>query len=159
MTTATKAARRPKITQESLTNHYATVDGSGQHGHPVGNASRGPQVAGYLDTLGQTSMQASVRSTAPSSPFRTLAVVAIVHALLVALSWAGEFYFDLTILPGRVWLVLAWLWLTWPLVLLLHPDRSPMRVFVPCLISFALLAPCLSTVWTFTVWAIGGFAP
>lgn len=104
-------------------------------------------------------MHASVTRSAPSVTFRTLAVVAIVHALLVALLWVGEFYFDVTVLPARVWLVLAWSWLIWPVALLLHPDRSPLRVFVPCLIGIALLAPCLSTVWTFTVWAIGGFAP
>jgi hypothetical protein len=104
-------------------------------------------------------MDASVARTASSSTFRALAALAIVHALLVALMWAGEFYFDVTILPGRWWLPLAWLWLAWPVVLLIHPDRSPLRVFVPCSIGLALLAPCLSTRWTFTVWTIGGFAP
>jgi len=104
-------------------------------------------------------MLASVTHAAPSSTFRALAAAAIVHAFVVALLWVGEFYFDISILPGRFWLVLAWLWLIWPVVLLLHPDRSPKRVFVPCLVGLALLAPCLSTVWSFTAWAFGGFAP
>ena len=104
-------------------------------------------------------MLASVTRAAPSSTYRALATAAIVHALLVVLLWVGQFYFDVSILPGRVWLVLAWSWLIWPVVLLLHPDRSPMRVFMPCLVGLALLAPCLSTVWSFTAWAFGGFAP
>jgi len=104
-------------------------------------------------------MLASVARTAPSSTYRALAASAIVHALLVALIWVGEFYFDISILPSRVWLVLAWLWLIWPVVLFFHPDRSPLRVFVPCLVGLVLLAPCLSTVWPFTAWAIGGIAP
>jgi hypothetical protein len=105
-------------------------------------------------------MLASATQSAPSANFRYLAVGAVVHAALVALLWASEIYFDVAVIPGRVWLILSWLWLLWPIVLLLHPDRSPMRVLVPSLIGLGLLAPCVPTIWLFTVWAVGGgFAP
>jgi len=104
-------------------------------------------------------MPASVTRSAPSSTYRTLAAISIVHAVLILLLWVGMFKFDFDAVPGRAWLILFLLWLIWPLVLLLHPERSAVRVLVPCLVGIALLAPCLSTAWTFTVWAIGGFAP
>ena len=104
-------------------------------------------------------MATSIARTVPSATFRALAAASVVHALVVALLWAGKFHFDIPIVPARAWLGLAWGWLIWPVVLLLHRDRSPFRVLVPSLIGVALLGPCLSTVWSFTTWALGGFAP
>jgi hypothetical protein len=104
-------------------------------------------------------MSASIVRNVPSAAFLALAVAAVLHALLVALLWVGEFYFDISIVPARAWLVLAWAWLIWPVVLLLHPDRSLSRVLIPCFIGVALLGPCLSTIWSVTAWAIVGFAP
>ena len=103
-------------------------------------------------------MLASAVRSPPSSTYRVLAVVAVFHAALIVLIWLGAFYFDLAVVSSRAWMVFSWLWLIWPLVLLLHPDRSPLRILVPCLIGIAMLAPCLSTLWSFTIWAIGGFA-
>jgi len=70
-------------------------------------------------------MFASVTRLEPSSTYRTLAAISIAHALLILLLWVGMFYFDFSV-SGRAWLVLALLWLIWPLVLsLAQPDRSP----------------------------------
>jgi|SRR5450631_442267 len=101
-------------------------------------------------------MFASVARPAPSSAYRALATIMIVHALLILLFVLSLIYFDFAVIPGRAWLILSWLWFIWPLVLLLHPDRSVLRVLAPCLVSIALLAPCAPLVWALTVLAIGG---
>jgi hypothetical protein len=104
-------------------------------------------------------MLAAVTRSAPNAIFRYLAVGTVLHAALIALLWVGDFYFEVWEMPGRVWLLLSWLWLAWPILLLLHPGRSPIRVLLPTFVGLALLAPCLTTIWSFTVWSIGGFAP
>jgi hypothetical protein len=104
-------------------------------------------------------MLATVTQRAPRISYRTLAAIVIAHASLVFLLWAAAFYFNFAVVSARVWLVFSWLWLIWPLVLLAHPSRSASRVLMPSFIGLGLLAPCLSTIWSFTVWAIAGFAP
>ncbi len=104
-------------------------------------------------------MLASATQSAPRANFRYLAAGAVVHAALIAVLWGGEVYLDISVIPGRAWLIFSWLWHVWPVVLLLHPERSLLRVLVPSLIGLGLLAPCLTTIWSFTAWAVGGFAP
>ena len=91
--------------------------------------------------------------------FRTLAVSAVVHAAVVLAIWLAQFAGDLYVIPARWWLGLAWLWIVWPVLLVLHPARTTKRVLVPLAIGVVLLLPCASTIFTFTVWAVEGFAP
>ena len=91
--------------------------------------------------------------------FRVLASITVAHALVVLLLWLGVFYADVQFISGRVWLVLLWLWLVWPLLLAFHPGRSLRGVAVPLLVGIALIAPCVPTAFAFTAWVIGGFAP
>ena len=60
----------------------------------------------------------------------------------------------MSLLPGQVWLALAWLWLVWPLLLVLHPAGTPRRIFVPVFIGVVLIAPCMATIFLFTAWAL-----
>ena len=89
--------------------------------------------------------------------FHRLALLAICHASVVLLLWVGVFNADLQLISERSWLILAWLWLAWPLLLALHPARSLRRVSVPLIIGTVLLIPCAPTMFALTVWAIGGF--
>jgi hypothetical protein len=91
--------------------------------------------------------------------FRALTVGAVVHALVVLAFWAAEFIADLHVISARWWLALAWLWLIWPVVLAFHPARTWKSVAIALGVGIALLLPCVSTIYTFTVWAIEGFAP
>ena len=54
---------------------------------------------------------------------RTLALLAVGHALLVFVLWLLMFYTSVELLSARWWLVFAWLWAAWPVVLLLYPAR------------------------------------
>ena len=86
--------------------------------------------------------------------FRVFAFLTVLHALLVMLIWAGEFYVAVSLISGRAWLILAWLWLVWPFALALHPAGTRRRVIVPLVIGIILLAPCAGSVFLFTVWAL-----
>lgn len=101
-----------------------------------------------------TAMTAVARSRQSGVSFRAFAFLAVLHALAVLLIWAGEFYVAVSLMSGRAWLILAWLWLVWPFALTLHPAGTRRRVIVPILISIALLAPCAGSIFLFTVWAL-----
>jgi len=86
--------------------------------------------------------------------FDVMALLCVAHALIVLLLWAAQSFGKMTILPGQVWLALAWLWLSWPVLLILHPAGSPRRIFVPVFVGVVLIAPCMATIFLFTAWAL-----
>jgi hypothetical protein len=90
---------------------------------------------------------------------RLLGLLSIAHAAMVLVDWWGVHYAHFSIFFGRTWLVLAWLWLAWPLILGLHPVRSVSLALVPSAIGGLLLAPCVPTIFALTIWSVRGFAP
>jgi uncharacterized membrane protein YGL010W len=100
-------------------------------------------------------------STSPplDRQYKILGALAVAHAALVLLLWLAVFYAEIDVLSGRAWLALVWLWLLWPLALAFHPRRSLKRFVVPTIVGVAVLAPCIPTAYTFTSWAVFGFAP
>jgi hypothetical protein len=90
--------------------------------------------------------------------FQVMALLCVAQALVVLLLWIVQSFGNMTVLPGQVWLALAWLWLVWPLLLILHPVGSPRRIFVPVFIGVVLIAPCMATIFLFTAWALDGSA-
>ena len=91
---------------------------------------------------------------------RVLASLTVGHSMGVLAIWlladrAGR---SLVVRPS-VWVMFAWLWLAWPIVLAVHPGRSMARVVVPVGVSALLLAPCIEMVLMFTSWIFKGFAP
>jgi hypothetical protein len=100
------------------------------------------------------SMPSTSRSRLSLQTFQLLALLCVAHALIVLLSWIGQSFADLSLLSGQIWLALAWLWLIWPLLLVLHPAGSPRRIFVPVFIGVVLIAPCMATIFLFTAWAL-----
>jgi hypothetical protein len=91
--------------------------------------------------------------------FHILACGAIVHSALLFAWWLTSRFDGPFFVSGRTWIVLAWLWAVWPLVLLLHPGASLRRRFIVIGIGLALLVPCAETILIFSCWKIGGFAP
>lgn len=96
------------------------------------------------------------RSRFSLQSFQIMALLCVGHALMVLLLWAVQSFGNMALLAGQVWLVLAWLWLVWPLSLALHPAASPRRIFVPVFIGVVLMAPCMATIFLFTAWALDG---
>ena len=94
-----------------------------------------------------------------SPAFLRLAILSVIHALLVFALWAAMFWANVESIPAKPWLVFAWLWLSWPVALSVHRDRSFFRVAIPVAIGFTALAPCATTIYVLTSWTIWGFAP
>ncbi|MEH2513575.1 hypothetical protein V1291_004929 [Nitrobacteraceae bacterium AZCC 1564] len=88
---------------------------------------------------------------------RFLPVAAVAHALLVLVAWWAMFSMDVELISARQWLVGAWLWAVWPFILVLHPARSAWPISIALGSSALLLAPCVPTMFAFTVWTFGGF--
>jgi hypothetical protein len=104
-------------------------------------------------------MTALTRSRQSSLTFSVFAWISVVHALAVLLVWSGEFYVGMAMVSGRTWVILAWLWLVWPFALALHPAGSRRRVLLPIVLGIILLAPCVGSIFLFTVWALERITP
>jgi hypothetical protein len=100
--------------------------------------------------------------TAPLTPhsplslqsFQILALLCVAHALTVLLLWGIQSFAKMALVGGHIWLAMAWLWLIWPLLLVLHPASTARRIFIPVFIGVVLLAPCMATIYLFTAWAL-----
>jgi hypothetical protein len=82
---------------------------------------------------------------------RLMALLPVSHAALILLVWLLDFY------NPRWWLVTAWLWIAWPVVLVLCPTRRLLWPWVGLGIGASLLYPCVLTIFAFTAWTFGGF--
>lgn len=94
------------------------------------------------------------RSRTSLQSFQVLALLCVAHALIVLLLWIGQSFANFSLVSGQIWLALAWLWLVWPLLLVLHPAASPRRIFIPVFTGVVLLAPCMATIFLFSAWAL-----
>ena len=102
--------------------------------------------------------RAAKRATNPV--YRALAAGCLFHALAVLAVWALILIGNAPIfISGQAWLIMAWLWLFWPLALCVPAPRSLRGIGVPVLIGIAMLVPCVPFVFAFTAWSIYGFAP
>jgi hypothetical protein len=99
-------------------------------------------------------MPLTFRSRLSLQSFEIIALLCVAHALTVLLMWAVQSFGNMALVAGQIWLALAWLWLIWPLLLVLHPAGSARRIFVPVFIGVVLLAPCMATIFLFTAWAM-----
>lgn len=83
---------------------------------------------------------------------------AFLHALLVFVAWLSYFCLNLDFMPAAVWTPLAWLWLAWPLILVLThaPRRSSL---IACSLGILLILPTTPMVWFCTSVYLFGFAP
>jgi hypothetical protein len=96
------------------------------------------------------------RSRLSLQSFQVLALLCVAHALTVLLLWGVQSFGKMALVGGHAWLAMAWLWLIWPLMLVLHPAGTPRRIFIPLFIGVVLLAPCMATIFLFTAWALDG---
>lgn len=88
-----------------------------------------------------------------------LCALAATHALLILLAWLAAFVFDTPVTNARVWLVVAWLWIVWIFALAPRFKRDGKLIIGTAVICAAFFWPTASTIYSFTIWAINGFAP
>ena len=89
-------------------------------------------------------------------PIRSIVycVLAIAHAALVFLLWYAAMFLDNRMVGTTLWLVLAWTWLLWLPVLIPRARREAKLVVPTLLVCVGLMIPCISTIYTFTVWTL-----
>jgi hypothetical protein len=83
----------------------------------------------------------------------------VAHAGTVLAVWVLSLHGSGLALSAQVWILFAWSWLVWPLLLAVHPARSRLRFAVPVVFGVAILTPCVQPIFAFTAWSIGGIAP
>jgi hypothetical protein len=88
-----------------------------------------------------------------------IAIAAIVHALLVTAWWWAAIYADVAVVSSGVWLVAAWGWLIWPVALLVARAQASRLTVGSVVVGALVIVPSVPTIYTFTAWSIGGFAP
>src|SRR5215831_6431294 len=105
-------------------------------------------------------MQMGGTSSQPpgASNQRLIAGAALAHAIFVTSWWWAAMYPHIVPFSVRVWVVVAWLWLVWPLLLLVRRREASRFASVAVLIGAGIIVPCVPTIFTFTAWSINGFA-
>ena len=105
-------------------------------------------------------MSADSLITVPSTSQRVIAIATVVHAILVTAWWWAAIYadIDIPVVNGRVWFAAAWAWLVWPVYMFARAKVTRLTA-VALIFGVAVIAPAMPTIYAFTVWSIGGFAP
>jgi len=86
-------------------------------------------------------------------------IACIAHAAVGTLLWYLRIMMDNEVLPARAWTVTILLWLPWLVVPLLVRKERRAGWLWTIVISLAVLSPTYSTLYSFAIWSIGGFAP
>jgi hypothetical protein len=88
-----------------------------------------------------------------------LNIACLLHAILITVLWILDFKFDIHILSAKIWLGIALMWLLWIPAAVLFRPRKLKHSLITGIAGILILMPTYSTIYTFTVWAVGGFAP
>ena len=102
------------------------------------------------------SVTAKIRETL-YSPWAIVAC--LLHAAIASGIWVLMFMFDVDILSGKAWMVLTLVWVVWVGAPIISPKAIKMRWTLTIAAGLLLLAPTISTLYTFIIWGIWGFAP
>ena len=94
-----------------------------------------------------------------SHPLSLLIGSCLLHAVLVTTLWVLVFRFDVTIISGKIWAVIALAWPLWFLVLALASRRDLKNWGFAAIAGVLILSPIFPTLYAFVVWTIEGFAP
>jgi hypothetical protein len=89
-----------------------------------------------------------------------VAIGCVIHACCITAFWILVFEFDVDPpITGRSWMLLAFSWLAWWVVIASSRSEVRRNRAIAGLIGILILAPTISTVYSFLVWAVAGFAP
>jgi len=94
-----------------------------------------------------------------NSKNRFAATGALWHAALVTVLWWFMIYADQKLIPVRLWFALGWAWIIWPIGMVIAWSRASRLTVASTVAGAAVIAPAVSTIYSFTVWLVGGFAP
>jgi hypothetical protein len=83
----------------------------------------------------------------------------LLHAILATLLWVLVFKFGVEMISGKLWAGMTTVWLLWLLFIAFSPRKHLKMWILAVVASSLILAPTYSTLYTFLVWTIEGFAP
>src|SRR4030095_13986861 len=86
-------------------------------------------------------------------------IACLLHALCASAIWFLLFKFDVSVMRGKAWMVLALAWFLWLLALIMSERDKRKRWMVIIAIGVVLLIPAIPTLYTYIVWTVDGFAP
>lgn len=95
----------------------------------------------------------------PVSLPKFVAIGALAHAVLVTANWWAMLYWDESLIPGRLWFALGWLWLAWPILLVVTKARTSLLAVGGVVGGALAMLPSIPVIYSWTVWSIEGFAP
>jgi hypothetical protein len=85
---------------------------------------------------------------------RVCCALAIAHAALVFWFWYAAMFLDKHLIDTTPWLMMGWSWLFWVAVLAPRARHEAKLVFPTLLAGLGFMIPCISTIYTFSVWAL-----
>ena len=86
-------------------------------------------------------------------------ILCVIHALVVTGIWYVMFMLDKDIVKVSTWIAVAVLWLGWIFSIALPGKTRRLRWFAVLSVCAVILSPTFSTLYSFVVWSVGGFAP
>lgn len=90
---------------------------------------------------------------------KVIAISAVAHAALVTADWMAMLYWGSPFISARLWFVVGWLWLVWPVLLFVTKARSSRVAIAGVVLGAVTMLPSIPVIYSFTAWSIQGFAP
>ena len=115
--------------------------------------------ARHNSTLAIMQTRAELTPIPPNPIGRIVPLAAICHAAVVTTLWWLMIYQDRDFVSARAWLAIAWAWVLWPIVVAFVWARISWLGLALTAVGAVILLPAVSTVYSFSAWLIGGFAP
>lgn len=82
----------------------------------------------------------------------------LAHATAITALWILVFTFDFNLLPSRIWMILGLTWIVWLVAAAVAPLETRRKWILTVVIGVLIQVPAISTLYTFLVWWIEGFA-
>ena len=83
----------------------------------------------------------------------------LAHAIAVSLVWYMLFVLDKDVVAPSAWVALAATWPLWSIATWFAGRSRRLGWCVVLVVGLIILSPTLSTLYSFVVWHMGGFAP
>jgi hypothetical protein len=86
---------------------------------------------------------------------RAVMIGAPLHAVALMILWLGPMYWGVQMLSAQVWVICAWTWLLWPVLLLSTSARSSRVAIFGVVVGGLALLPASREIYIFTGWIVG----
>lgn len=85
---------------------------------------------------------------------RVVGIGALVHALVVTALWVGPLFFEARVVTAPVWLMLAWTWIAWPVLLISTRARFSRPAVIAVIVGGLIVLAGTPPIFAFTAWSL-----